>query len=453
MTINDDKKWVMALFGVIVLGTALGNLSQTGLNAMMIAICDDFSIETSIGQWLTTAYMLVLGITVPLIAFLMSVFTSRNLTAFALTLFAGGCVVSALAPNFHVLLFGRIIQAAATGILMPFLMTFVMIRFPAGKKATAMGIAGIALGFAPNIGPTIGGALVGVWGWRSFFWGLALVAGLFALICAVCIQSRRDKMPEHKLDIISFMEIALAFSCILTGMSQAAIAPLTSFFVWGAVLLGCVLLAMFWARQLKLTHPLINVHIFQNRTFVSGFWVLNLLFASFLGVTLLIPLFVEGVQGGSALDAGLVMLPATLVALFMNPLAGILTDKIGVRPVVLVSACFLCIGSIAMVFCWKSEPFWLLVLLQTIRSIGVSGLIPALSSWHLSMLQPKLVSSGSAASFLGRQVFASFGTALMMMCVSSMSTVNEIHAFQCAFDVSAIFAVICAVYAFFRVRK
>ena len=179
---------------IIILGSALGNLSQTAMNAMFGGIAADFKVDMALGQWVTTLYMLVIGITVPVVTYLMRRFALKRLTIFSLCLFAFGCIVDVFAPSFVLLLVGRALQAVSAGILMPMMMSIIMTSFPPNKRATVMGVAGIAMGFAPNIGPTIGGYLVTASGWRSLFVILAIcMIVLIICACVFIVRSPRIK--------------------------------------------------------------------------------------------------------------------------------------------------------------------------------------------------------------------------------------------------------------------
>ena len=168
---------------ILILGSCFGNLSQTALNAMFTGIAADFDVDVELGQWVTTIYMLVLGITVPVVTFLMKRFSAKDIVLGALSLLVLGSTLDLFAWDFTSLIIGRVMQAISAGITMPMMMTEIMISFPEGKQATVMGIAGIAMGFAPNIGPTIGGWLIGVAGWRSFFFLLS-IASIILFLCA-----------------------------------------------------------------------------------------------------------------------------------------------------------------------------------------------------------------------------------------------------------------------------
>ena len=301
-----------ALFAVVVLASASGNLSQTAVNAMLSDIMGDFGMAVDLGQWLTTSYMLVLGVTVPVATYLSRRFSVRQHVFIALSFFLVGALADLLAPNFPVLLGGRICQAISTGMLMPLMQTIAMTRFPHGRQATAMGIAGIAMGFAPNIGPTIGGAMSFAWGWRSFFVLLAAVLLVLAAASAIVIKPSDAPDRTARLDIVSLALSTLGFGGLLLAFSDASSFSFESPFIWAPLVLGALFLVLFVRRQNRVDDPLISMDIFKSKQYRAGFIVQNLLNASFMGVTLVVPLYVEGLCGGRRSRPGSCCCPAPL---------------------------------------------------------------------------------------------------------------------------------------------
>ncbi|MDJ1650392.1 MULTISPECIES: DHA2 family efflux MFS transporter permease subunit [Gordonibacter] len=452
--VRSERGQVYALFVIVMFASAFGNLSQTAVNAMLPEIMEEFAFDVGLGQWLTTSYMLVLGITVPVSTYLSKRFSTRVHVLVGLAFFLVGALADCLASSFAVLLAGRVCQAVSTGLLLPLMQTIAMTRFPEGRRATAMGVAGIAMGFAPNIGPTIGGALSFSLGWRSFFVLLVVGAALLAVVTVLMVRGGVSN-PSERFDARSFTLSALGFGGLLLGFSEASSFALSSPFVWGPLVLGTLFLVLFVRRQKRVADPLIDMRIFASGQYSVGFVVLCLLHASFMGVTLVIPLYVEGLCGGTALDAGIVLLPGTIAALFLNPLAGALTDRFGVRPVTLVSGTLLAVGSVSMVFLDESTPLAVTTLCQAVRGFGVSGLMGPLISWSLAGLPGRLVTDGSSFSIAGRQAAASLGTSAMVLLIavvgaSSAATAVPALPYQLAFAFSAVFAV--ATFAFIAAK-
>lgn len=416
---------------------------------MLTSVMADFSVSVDIGQWLTTGYMLVLGVVVPAATFLQRRLSERGYLALCFVLFLAGSVIDFLAPWFALMLCGRILQAMSVGLLIPELQTMCMTRFDPGRQATAMGVAGIALGFAPNAGPALGGAMDFAFGWRSLF---ALHAVLTLLLLVSVFAFAEDDAPDgprERLETPSFVLSTFGFGGILLGLSQASAYGLKSAFTWLPVAIGAACLALFLLRQRSVPNPLMDLRIFKSASFRSGLLASVFLFACYMGVTLVIPLFVEDVLGGTSLDAGLVILPTTFTALLVNPLAGWLADRVGMRVVTLTFGLFLAAGSIACAFVGVDTPLWALSLFQAIRAIGVSGLVGPLLTFMLSQLAGTLVAHGSSASVIIRQVAATFGTAIMVLCITALIPMAQYSGasvalpYQAAFAFSAAMGVAC----------
>lgn len=455
----SDRGRTYALFAIVVLACALGNLTQTAMNSMLGGVQTSFGVDASISQWLTTIYMLVLGITVPAVTFLSQRLSMKSLVFCALGALGAGSVVCLIAPSFPILVLGRVLQAIGAGITLPVVQSIAMTRFPKGQNGTAMGIAGIGMGFAPNIGPLIGGALVGSLGWKSFFVILIAILILLAMAAALLIAREDAPNPTVKLELPSLLLSTLGFGGLLLGFTNAASIELASPMVWAPLVIGVACLANFVLRQLRVENPLINMDIFKYEHFRVSFIAQNCLFACFMGITLIAPLYVQGLCGGSPVDAGIVFIPATILAIAVNPLAGILSDKLGARPVVIVAALLLSIGSVSMAFMDENTPLWLCTLLQSIRGMGVSALIGPLNSWGMGGLPPQIMMSASSFFAACRQASASLGTALMVFTITALGaaaaanpTIDAALAYQVAFAISAICGLAVLVTAVAKVK-
>ena len=155
---------------VLLSGAFAAILNQTLLATALPHIMVDLDLEASTAQWLTSIFMLVNGVMIPITAFLIGKFTTRTLFLTAMGLFAVGTAICAVAPNFPLLMVGRIIQASGAGIIIPLMQTILFLIFPVEKRGTAMGMFGLVISFAPAIGPTLSGWLVEQYPWRSLFY-------------------------------------------------------------------------------------------------------------------------------------------------------------------------------------------------------------------------------------------------------------------------------------------
>ncbi|GIP69942.1 hypothetical protein AWA1501_21050 [Lactiplantibacillus pentosus] len=174
---------MLAMMGMLI-GGFVGMFSETSLNIALPQLMAQLHVTTATVQWLVTGYMLMIGIVLPLSSLITKWFTTRQVILFALIDFAVGAIISASAPGFGVLLFGRMIQGIATGLILPLMFTVAMQIFPPYKLGAAMGMVGLVIMFAPAVGPTLAGVVLGVASWRWIFWifiPFLIIAFLFAV--------------------------------------------------------------------------------------------------------------------------------------------------------------------------------------------------------------------------------------------------------------------------------
>ena len=169
----------MVMVAVLLAGTLLAVLNQTLLSPALPAIMGDLGVDATTVQWLTSGYSLVEAVVIPLSAYLIGRFSTRQLFISAFIIFTIGSLSATLAPNFWALLLGRVLQALCTGMSMPMVFTVILLIFPREKRGTAMGVIGLIIGFAPAVGPSLAGLLVDTVGWRALF---AIVTTLAVIV-------------------------------------------------------------------------------------------------------------------------------------------------------------------------------------------------------------------------------------------------------------------------------
>lgn len=413
---EQAKKYLV--FAIVIIGTSLGSLTQTALNTMASDVLADLGTNINWGQWLTTAYMLTMGIAVPLASFLIKRLSIKQLLTTAFLLFIAGALCDTVAWNFPTLLIGRVLEAGATGLLMPLVQTLAMTSFPEGRNATAMGIAGIALGFAPNFGPTLGGLCIASIGWRALFLSMAVFAFMLFAATMAFLGKGEASDSAAKLEVPSLVLAAFAFGGLQLGLTNASSFPILHPLVVAPIIVGALCLIAFIMRQLRIEKPLIKMSVFKSPNYPASFVAQCFLYASFLGTTLVVPLFIENVCGGSTLDAGIVLLPGTFTALVLEPIAGVAADRYGVRPILFTGGIFLAIGGLAMATLNADAPLWLATACHATRMVGVALLIGPLTSWGLQGLGER-TSDGSAFVIMSRQISAALSTAIMIFLITS----------------------------------
>ena len=204
---------------VLLIGAFCTILNQTILSTAFPALMDAFDISTSTVQWLTTGFLMVNGIMIPISAFLSSRFNTKGLFVIAMVIFEVGTVMAWLAPSFPVLLAARLVQAVGVGINMPLMQNIMLTIYPPEKRGAAMGINGLVIGLAPAIGPTLSGWVIDNFSWRWLFGMIVPIAGVVIVASFFLVKNVIPNNKPH-LDWLSVILSTAGFGSMLYGFSS-----------------------------------------------------------------------------------------------------------------------------------------------------------------------------------------------------------------------------------------
>lgn len=397
---------------VLMAGTLLAALNQTLLSPALPAIMADLAVDATTVQWLTSGYALVEAVIIPLNAYLIGRFSTRQLFVGSIVIFAVGSVVSAVAPVFPVLLVGRMLQASATGVAMPMVFTLILLIFPREHRGQAMGIVGLIMSFAPAVGPSLSGVLVDSVGWRALF---AIVSVLAVLVILFSLRSLENfaEFESVPFDVPSVLLMASGMVCLLYGISTSTTS--TNYLATGALIaVGLVLLAVFVRRQLHLEVPVLRVQTLATRNFRTTVIIIAVLEAALVGSGVVLPIYVQNVLGHSATATGLVMLPGALLGAVCGFIAGRLFDRNGVRGLAVGGSLVMALMSITLVFFGMNTSILVVMAVYTVLAVGIQFLITPIDTWGMNSLDNSVLQHGNALYATAMQVGASFGTAFIV---------------------------------------
>lgn len=338
--INNKELKVAPIMIALLVSGFVGLFSETALNMAMKDLINEFAISASTAQWLTTGYLLVLGIIIPVSGLLIKRFPTRNLFITSLSFSIAGVLIAALSPSFTVLLTGRIIQAIGTGLLIPLLFHTVLILFPPWKRGTAMGLVGLVMMFAPAIGPISAGVIIDHSDWHMIFWIIAPVLVL-ALLFGIIFLPNISTTQKQKIDILSIILSTFGFGGIVFGFSFSGESEgWSSPIVLIAFIIGLSALVLYIIRQLTIKDPVLHLDVFKHPMFALG--IILTLFANLIifSSNILLPLFMQAGLGLSASKAGLLLLPGGIFNGIMSMVSGRIFDRYGPK--------FLVIGGFAV---------------------------------------------------------------------------------------------------------
>lgn len=453
MLLNISKKQRSILI-ILVIGTFLGFLNQTLMNVALPNIMTEFHIGPSQGQWVTNGYMLVNGVMVPLTAFLIQRLTTRKLYLTAVGLFALGTLIAGFANSFAVLVTGRMVQAIGAGVFGPLMNVVVMNLYESDKRGQAMGMIGLALNFAPAIGPTLSGLIITQLSWRFLF----LIVAPFIIadfILAFYLLKNIGNTKRLKFDFLGVVLSSIGLGSLLYGFSNAGATAWSDFTVWGFVVIGLIVTALFIWRQITNKTPLLNMAVLTYRQFVVAMLINVVLMIAMYGGALMLPLYIQNVRHYSALISGLILLPGALITALLSPLSGRLYDKYGPRYLTLTGILLTTVGTFSLSMVTLNTPIWLVVVSQLIRQLGLVIVLMPIQTEAFNALPLSLMPDGSAMFTTVRQLAASFGTAALVTVMTQVvvhagkahpthTTLNQLQGIQVTFLFASVLMIIAA---------
>ncbi|WP_240541451.1 MDR family MFS transporter [Bifidobacterium santillanense] len=425
--------------------TFVGNFTQLQLSAALPSIVDEFGINVTTGQWLTSVFQLVMGVMVPLTAFLTRRFSTRQIVIVSMAVFTLGSVCAWLAPSFLMLLFGRVLEAIGTGVMWPVLQITVFSIFPLSRRGAAMGMVGIAMSVAPAIGPTLGGLQTDANGWRSIFLTLTVIGAVSLVAACLWLHNFGEHDATARADFFSVALSILGFGGLMFGFTNIENYPFSNPMVWASMLVGLVGIVWFVVRQVHRAHiykesvagtatsaagaapepPLLDLGVLRNRSFTVGTLTASLAFFAFSSILVIMPLYIQNDRGFSATMSGLIMLPGAIGQCISQLFGGKALDRFGARPVALFGAIVLTVGTIGMSLISSDTWIWWVSICQFVRQIGMGSLLMPITTWSLNCLEPEEISAGSAVTNTARQVAGAMGAPILVILMETFTAVRH----------------------------
>lgn len=448
----------MVMVSVLLVGVLLAVLNQTLLSPALPAIMGDLGVDATTVQWLTSGYSLVEAVVIPLSAYLIGRYSTRQLFITAFALFTAGSLAAAIAPNFWVLLLGRVLQAVCTGMSMPMVFTVILLVFPREKRGTAMGVIGLIIGFAPAVGPSVAGLLVDSVGWRALFF-IVTALSVVVVALAVGVLKNYGDFARAPFDVPSVALSTAGLVCLLYGLSTFASTDNMALTV-GLIAVGLVLCVLYVRRQLKLPEPMLNVGILRSRNYATAVVIIVIVQAALMGTGVITPLYVQGVLGFSATMSGVAMLPGALLGACLGLVSGRLFDRFGVRRVVVPGIIVAVLGATGLARLGIDSDFLTLTITYTVLVAGLQFTMTPLNTWGVNSLENSVIQHAQGVSNTLNQVAASMGTAVLvsisalapMMAPDAPALEQSYLGDHMAFTTTCILMIVAALVILFFVR-
>nr|WP_321315198.1 MDR family MFS transporter [uncultured Ligilactobacillus sp.] len=436
---------IIGLFGTFLAGTMLATAYPTLMN--------EFNIKASTVQWLSTGFMLVTGIMIPITAWMMNRFSSKLLYIIGMGLFFIGNAICFLASDFAMLLIGRIVSALGGGILTPLGQSIAMSIYPPEKRGTIMGMVGLAIGVAPAVGPTLSGWIIDSLNWRMIF-GITLPFIGLDLLLSFFYMKKVLPTKKLKLDVLSAILSIIGFGSLLYGTSEAGNYGWTSPLVIWSIIIGLIFIFLFGWRQIKLETPFLDIRLLKNWHFSLASLLGSIARIALVGVELVLPLYIQIVRGESAFHSGLMLLPGALLMGLMSPIAGMLFDRLGARTLSIAGLTLLTLGTLNFTTLTTSTPIIEIIVLYAVRVMGITLVLMPSTTAGLNALPLNKMNDGTAINNTLRQTLGAIGTAIFTTVYSNiqnaqMPSKHLLHAAPLQYKHEAIIAALNGYHAAF----
>ncbi|TYG34643.1 multidrug efflux MFS transporter [Lonepinella koalarum] len=449
-----SSKLLLSIFATGIMAFS-GIVSETAMNVTFPTLMKEFDVGTSTVQWLTTGYLLMLALVVPLSSFLKKRFSAKDLFLFAIALFIGATIYAGLSTQFAYLLIARLIQGGATGIALPLMFNIIITQAPKQKIGMLMGIATLIVAMAPAVGPVLGGVVIDFYGWRMVFFlllpllFLALAAGIFAI-------SPTNSPEKVRFDFIGYFLLAVSFASFIFATEKTAHYGWFDPLVLGLLVLSLVALSGFVLKAKQGKNPLIHLAVFQYKPFVlSLLFILSIQF-NVLALGYLIPNYAQIATHSSAFIAGFLLLPGCLVGAFIAPFSGKLLDRMGAKKPILQGAVLIVLSLTLFSVFGQQLSTILIMLFYLIYAIGQGFSVGNMMTNGLRQLPVELSADGNAVINTLQQLAGATGTSVVASIVANQQqkidlTQGTMLGSQQAFILLMLFSVFglfCAVKTF-----
>ncbi|QQK74430.1 multidrug efflux MFS transporter [Salicibibacter cibarius] len=422
---NQNQNYNRVLIaGLLIAGSFIAVLNQTLMITAIPPIMEEMNITANTAQWLTTVFMLVNGIMIPVSAFLIEKFTTRQLFLTAMAVFTLGTLLGGLATNFPSLLTARIIQSAGAGVMLPLMQTIFLLIFPVERRGTAMGYIGLVISFAPAIGPTISGWVTSNFEWRFLFWGIFPLAIIMMIVAYFVMRNVTDR-KNPSVDPLSIILSTFGFGGLLYGFTSAGNYGWGSPITLAVLAVGTVTIVIFILRQLRMVHPMLEMRVFKQRIFTLSTIICAIGFLGLIGLETIIPLYLQNMRGFTAMEAGLVLLPGALLSGLMAPITGRIFDRIGAKSLAIPGLILMTLSTFAFLFVDTTTSLTFIAVMFTIRMFGFSMVMMPVNTAGLNTMPPKLIPHGAAVTNTVRQMAASIGTAVLVTTMTTSAQVSD----------------------------
>ena len=426
----------------LLAGPLLSMLDSSIMNVAVEPIARELHASLTTVQWTVSGYLLALGAGLAGTAYLARRFGTLPVYRASVVAFTIASALCAVAPGAGILVGARIVQGLAAAPLVPLAMS--MLLGGGGSARSISPLAGVMLFLGPALGPTVGGALIGAGGWRAIFLiNVPLGAAAAVAVRFVPAALAPGRAQGARFDLPGLVLLAAGLTGLLLGASQGAAHGWGTASTWAPLTAGVVLLACYSGWAARRDQPALDLSLARRRVPALSMGLCALAAVVTWAAVFLLPVFVQSVQGRSALAAGLAMAPQGLVTGLSTALAPRLLARLTVRVTALCGFAVLAVASLGLLVIDARTPLWVIAVILACRSVSIGLVIAPLLQALTEPLRPDQLGDANTLFNTWQRVAGSFGIGLV---VALYATQARLHGQVAALHVvGAVIAALCVV--------
>jgi MFS transporter, DHA2 family, multidrug resistance protein len=408
--------WIIAL--AVTLATFMEVLDTSIANVALPHIAGSLSAGQDESTWVLTSYLVSNAIILPLSGWLSSIMGRKNFYMSCVALFTISSFLCGLAPNLAILILCRVLQGVGGGGLQPSEQAILADTFPPAKRGMAFAVYGIAVVTAPAIGPTLGGWITDNFSWRWIFFINIPVGILSILLTSRLIQDppyfKRRKLNETKIDYIGLSFVALGLGTLQVVLDKGQRDDwFASHFITSLAIVSAASLIFVVVWEWRHKDPIIDLHLFRDRTFGISNLLMFMLGFALLGSTLLLPLFMQTMLGYTAEQSGLALMPGGFAIMLLLPLVGFLLSKYSPRWLLLFGLVMLSGSLFHMTNFDLDIDFHTVVMARIFQAVGMAFLFVPINTAAYAFLPREKNNAASGLMNLARNIGGSVGISVV----------------------------------------
>lgn len=420
-TAVDPAVWRTA-WTVLVGGLAV--LFDTTIVAVSLhTLASDLHVSVDTIQWVSTGYLLALGITVPIAGWAQRILGGKRLWLIALGLFLVGSILSSLAWSATSLIVFRVVQGVAGGLLMPLMSTLVMQAAGGRGLGKIMSVVGLPAVLGPILGPVVGGVILQHLHWSWMFW-INVPFCIASMALAVFFLPNDGPTGKSPFDAVGFLLMGSGLVGVLWALSNAGLpGAFGRADVFWPLLVGVVLLVAFslWTLRRR-EHTLLDLRLLKHWPLASSALLLFLSGITLYGAMVLIPLYFQQLRGTTVFEAGLLLIPQGLGTLVSRLFSGRLSDTMGSRTLAVSGFVIVVAGTVPFALAGADVNLWLLLGALFVRGFGLGTVTVPLMALGFRGLARHQVPDASIITRIAQQVGGAFGTAVLAVILTGALT-------------------------------